>query len=129
MDAAGKYLVAIERRKQIVLTAHVGDNGRVDSISYRPSRYLACQKIASLAKSKDEAVTRALLATALVAGIQSYTSYSHSYVYDSYGNFGYAVTRDYGWAGDRAADALNVVFQGNTSSAQLQSAWQSMNCW
>jgi hypothetical protein len=124
----GRLIVAVEYAKQIVLTSfEEGDT--IQQISYYPSRYLACKKIAAVKAQNDKRIAAELLRTALVAGIQSYTSYSRTTVYDSYGNFGYGVTRDYSWAGDRAGDALSTLFAGQYSESGVQTAWQSLNCW
>ena len=66
---------------------------------------------------------------ALVAGVQSYTSYSNVSYNDAYGNFGYGTVRDYSWAGDRAGDALTTVFNGGADNASLQAAWSNLNCY
>ena len=71
----------------------------------------------------------ALLKTALVAGVQSYTSYSTGTYTGSYGNFGYIQVRDYSWAGARAGDALTTLFNGSASAESINNAWNSLNCW
>ena len=124
----GKFLVAVNYSKQIVATSF--DNGdTIQQIAYYPSRYLACKKIASIKKEVDSRVIKELLRTALVAGVQSYTSYTTTNLYSNYGNFGYAVTRDYSWAGARAGDALDTLFSGQYSDEKVSQAWNSLNCW
>ena len=125
----------VQRKKQIVLLGHLRDGTRTDYAFY-PSRYLACKKLALMKQTQDAAVMASLVKTALVAGVQSYTSYSTSSsqgnINSQYGNFGYTgntTTRDYSWAGDRASDALETVFSGSTDAQSLNAAWNSMNCW
>ena len=89
-------------------------------ISFNIPSYLSMMGIPQIA---------ALVQTALVAGIQSYTSYSTVTYNDAYGNFGYGTVRDYSWAGDRASDALTTVFNGSADSASLQAAWSTLNCY
>lgn len=126
---------AVNRTKQVILVAINGDGERTDLIFY-PSRFLACKKLALMKQEKDAAILASLVKTALVAGVQSYTSYSSSNTYGNissqYGNLGYSgytTTRDYSWAGDRASDALNTVFSGNVDQQSIVAAWNSMNCW
>jgi hypothetical protein len=118
--------VAVNRYKQIIVLSIKSNNERTD-IAYYPSRFLACKKISLMQQ---------LVKTALVAGVQSYTSYStyrgQGTIQGRYNNFGYTetgVTRYYSWAGDRASDALRTVFSGNASMANLNNAWQNLNCW
>lgn len=128
-DDRQRYLVAFDRKRQMLLSAYKEDDDRLTSIAYYPSRYLACKKVAAIAKAHNEAVVAQLVSTGLVAGLQSYTSYSTARVYDSYGNFGYATVRDWSWAGDRGADALAVLFNGGKGDQQIQSAWSALNCY
>jgi hypothetical protein len=124
-----KYLLAIEFEKQILLTSYIGKDGSVQNIAYYPSRYLACKKIAQIKAAKDTEMAMRLIKTALVAGVQSYTSYATTSYTSNYGNFGYAVTRDYSWAGARAGDALTTLFSGNAAETNIVNAWNSLNCW
>ena len=124
----GKLLVAVNYEKQIIVTSFTEGNS-VSHIAYLPSRYLACKKITSLQVAHNQAIFAELLVTALVAGVQSYTSYATVSVYDSYGNFGYATVKDYAWAGDRASDALTSIFSGSASQANLTTAWDLLNCY
>lgn len=126
---------AIQRTKQIGLLSLKGGDERTD-IAFYPSRYLACKKLALMKQTKDAAVMASLVKTALVAGVQSYTSYSTSSsqgnINSQYGNFGYTgntTTRDYSWAGDRASDALDTVFSGGADTQSINAAWNSMNCY
>lgn len=124
----GRLIVAIEYKKQIALLSF-DDGETIQQIAYYPSRYLACKKIAEVKNQSDKMVALNFLKTALVAGVQSYTSYSRTTIYDNYGNFGYGVTRDYSWAGDRAGDALTTLFNGQYSEDKIRTAWMSLNCW
>jgi hypothetical protein len=128
-DKSGKYALFIQRNKNILFTAFRETPDRTQTIGYLPSRYLGCKKIAELMKASNQRQVAALLQTALVAGVQSYTNYSTVSYSDSYGNFGYGTARDYSWAGDRASDALSTVFNGSADSASLQAAWSSLNCY
>ena len=123
-----KLKIAVSYSKQILLTSFE-DGENMQHIGYYPSRYLACKKIANVKIEKDKRVVFDLLRTALVAGVQSYTSYSTTRYTTSYGDFGYAVSRDYSWAGDRAADALGALFSGEYSDGKIQQAWNGLNCW
>ena len=127
--------IAVNRYKQIIVLAIQSNDGRTD-IGYYPSRFLACKKISLMQQTKNQAIMQQLVKTALVAGVQSYTSYStyrgQGTIQGKYNNFGYTesgVTRDYSWAGDRASDALGTIFSGNASMANLNNAWQNLNCW
>ncbi|MDB4164547.1 hypothetical protein N9632_00325 [bacterium] len=113
----------------IVTTYFRETSSKTFTVGYYPSRYLGCKKIAELINASNQRQIAALVQTALVAGVQSYTSYSTINYNDSYGNFGYGTVRDYSWAGDRAADALTTVFNGGTDNATLQAAWSSLNCY
>jgi len=131
-----KVYSAVQRTKQLVLFGKIQDSGERTDIAFHPSRYLACKKLALMKQTKDAAVMASLVKTALVAGVQSYTSYSTSSsqgnINSQYGNFGYTgntTTRDYSWAGDRASDALETVFSGSSDAQSLNAAWNSMNCW
>jgi len=127
--------VGVNRTKQIIVLTHKTNDERTD-ISFYPSRYVACKKIAQMQQTQNQAIMQQLVKTALVAGVQSYTSYStysgRGTIQGKYNNFGYTesgVTRDYSWAGDRASDALSTIFSGNASMANLNNAWQNLNCW
>lgn len=127
--------VAVNHYKQIIVLTTKINNERTD-IAYYPSRYLACKKISLMQQTQNQAIMQQLIKTALVAGVQSYTSYStyrgQGTIQGRYNNFGYTqtgVTRDYSWAGDRASDALGTIFSGNASMANLNNAWQNLNCW
>ncbi len=124
----GFYFVNVNYQNQSVMTSyHVGDE--FQQIEFLPSRYLACRKIAAVKKEHDKKVAVDLLRTALVAGVQSYTSYSTTSYSSAYGDNGYSVTRDYSWAGDRASDALEFIFAGQLNNEKIQQAWNGMNCW
>ncbi len=124
----GKMMIAVSYTRQVVFLVF-GDGDTRQQIAYYPSKYLACKKIAAVKNEQNAKVVRELLLTALVAGVQSYTSYSTSRVYTNYGNFGYAVTRDYSWAGARAGDALGTLFSGQYSEEKITQAWSSLNCY
>ena len=124
----GKYYLVILKSKQIALTMYVNGD-EVQSINYYPSRFLACKKIAIVKNESDRAVALALLRTALVAGVQSYTNYSTGSYSGAYGNFGYVSVRDYSWAGERAGEALGTLFSGQYSEEKIHLAWNSLNCW
>jgi hypothetical protein len=126
ISSDGSMLIAAQYEKQLFLLTTLEENST--QLVFLPSRYLACKKISNLQVAQSEAMAKALVKTALVAGVQSYTSYSYADVYDSYGNFGYATIRDYSWAGDRASDAISTVFDGDTSSSALSEAWDSLSC-
>jgi hypothetical protein len=128
-DASGKYAVFLQRDKNIIFTAFKNSSKNLFTVSYYPSRYLACKKIVELMVASNQQQTAALLRTALVAGVQSYTSYSTFDYNDAYGNYGFGTIRDYSWAGDRAEDALTAVFNGNSDRASLDAAWSELNCW
>ena len=128
-DKSGKYALFIEKEKNVVFTAFRETSSKTFTVAYHPSRYLACKKIAEIMKASNQRQIAALVQTALVAGIQSYTSYSTVNYNDAYGNFGYGTVRDYSWAGDRASDALTTVFNGSADSASLQAAWSTLNCY
>lgn len=132
----GKVMVAVNDIKQIVVTSFVVGKNERNDIAYYPSRFLACKKIAQLQQAASAQMMSDLLKTALVAGVQSYTSYQtyqgSGNVYGQYGNFGYTQTgtyRDYSWAGARASDALDTLFAGSGDSTEIRTAWQSLNCW
>ena len=121
--------------KQIIVLGYV-ENGENHDIAYYPSRFLACKKISMMQQAANAAIMAELVSTALVAGVQSYTSYSttssQGNISSQYGNFGYmgtSTTRDYSWAGDRASDALDTIFTGNANMQTLNAAWDSMNCY
>lgn len=131
----GDVYVAVHHNNQAVIVGYV-ENGNDVDIGYLPSRYLACKKISMMQQAANAAIMAELVKTALVAGVQSYTSYSTSNnsgtIYGSNGNFGYvgtSTTRDYSWAGDRASDALDTVFSGNANMQTLNAAWDSMQCY
>lgn len=123
-----KYYLIISQEKQMALTMYL-DGDEAQSINYYPSRFLACKKIALVKNEKNSAVVRDLLKTAMVAGIQSYTSYSRGTYTGNYGNFGFITVRDYSWAGARASDALSTLFSGQYSEEKINVAWDSLNCW
>ena len=127
ISSDGKIMAAVHYEKQLFLLVTLEEKST--QLLFLPSRYLACKKISDLQVAQSEAMARSLLKTALVAGVQSYTSYSYADVYDSYGNFGYATIRDYSWAGDRASDAISSVFDGDASSSALSEAWDSLSCY
>jgi len=124
----GKVHLAVNYKKQIYVTSYE-EGDEIQQIAFYPSRYLACQKISKISGEKNQALVNSLLKTALVAGVQSYTSYSTTTYAGNYGNFGYAKTRDYSWAGDRSSDALDALFAGDGSSESIQRAWSGLNCW
>jgi hypothetical protein len=126
-DDLNYYLVLL-RSKNIILTFYFNE-GNAQSIKYYPSRYLACKKIAMVKAEKDKSVVAALLKTALVAGIQSYTNYATGTYTSAYGDFGYVSIRDYSWAGERAGEALGTLFSGQYSEEKITEAWNSLNCW
>lgn len=128
-DKSGKYALFLQRETNVVLTLFRETSSKTFAVGYLPSRYLACKKIVELINASNQRQIAALLQTALVAGVQSYTSYSTVSYSDGYGNFGYGTARDYSWAGDRASDALSTVFNGSADSASLQAAWSSLNCY
>lgn len=128
-DETGKFGLFIQRDKNIFLTTLLEGSNKSQSVLYYPSRYLACKKITEIMLASNQKMVASLLKTALVAGVQSYTSYSTYNYSDAYGNFGYATARDYSWAGDRAGDALTSVFDGNSDRASLDAAWSELNCW
>lgn len=130
-----KVYVGVNDFKQIIVLGYLEDSENND-IAYLPSRYLACKKISMMQQAANAAIMAELVSTALVAGVQSYTSYSttssQGNISSQYGNFGYmgtSTTRDYSWAGDRASDALDTVFSGNANMQTLNAAWDSMNCY
>jgi hypothetical protein len=127
ISSDGEIMAAVHYEKQLFLLLTLKETST--QLLFYPSRYLACKKISALQVAQSEAMARSLLQTALVAGVQSYTSYSYADVYDSYGNFGYATIRDYSWAGDRASDAISTVFDGDASSSALSEAWDSLSCY
>lgn len=131
-----KIFIAVQHRQQFIALSSYQENGDRLSIGYYPSRFLACRKIATLQNTQNIAMFNSLLKTALVAGVQSYTNYStyngQGTIAGKYNNYGYTQTgtyRDYSWAGDRASDALSTIFSGNASMANLNNAWQNLNCW
>lgn len=124
----GFYFVGVNYQRQSIVTSyHVGDE--FQQIEFLPSRYLACKKLAAVKKENDKQLAVNLLRTALVAGIQSYTSYSSTSYSSAYGDNGYTVTRNYSWAGDRASDALDFIFAGQLNNEKVQQAWDGLNCW
>ena len=134
-SADNTLFAAVNRTNTVALLNLKGVDEQTD-IAFHPSRYLACKKLALMKQTQDAAVMASLVKTALVAGVQSYTSYSTSSsqgnINSQYGNFGYTgntTTRDYSWAGDRASDALDTVFSGSADTQSINAAWNSMNCW
>lgn len=130
----GTVFIAVKHFEENIKLTHMTTDGRTD-ISFLPSRRLACKKISLLKQASDSAMYRSLLQTALVAGVQSYTSYSTTnssgIISGTYQNFGYtgtSTTRDYSWAGERASEALTAIFSSDAKGSELQAAWNSLKC-
>ena len=129
-DGTGYYLLVSTEKQIMNWQLHTLDGFMKEHTLY-PTRYLTCQSLAQLRQDQEAAIASQLIRTILIGVIQSYTSYSRTSFYGSYGGFnytGFGYTTDYSWAGDRAADALGAIFGGNSSLEKIDEAWKELKC-
>ncbi len=120
---SGKFLVAAEYQKQIILISH--DSGKsLKNIAFYPSRYVACKELATRQAQLDKKMVFNLFKNPFASINESgadVVSPTNVPRFDG--------PRDFTWAGDKANDRLSKVLSVKNTEQKYDQAWNGLNCW
>lgn len=119
----GKFLVAAEYQKQIILISH--DSGKsIKNIAFYPSRYLACKELATRRVQQDKKMVFNLFKNPFAS-----TDESNTDVLSTASAPRFDGPRDLSWAGDRGNDRISKVLSVKNTDQKYDQAWSGLNCW
>ncbi len=119
----GKYVVAAEYEKQIVLISYYSEKA-VKNIAFYPSRYLACKQLATRQVELDKKMVFNLFKNPFASSVENDAN-----VLSKASDLRFDGPRDYSWAGDKGNDRISKVLSVKNTEQKYDQAWNGLNCW